>query len=284
MEWPEGQEEGTEPPRETGALRSWVMGGTRRFAINPRRRTGRNAQARQLLASDGTKSAAHGGWLGLISALQRHTVHDAMAEMPKEDRHLLTLAFLHGHTNDEIAQMLNVSVRTVSRRLSTALGKLEEHVQTLGIWMLSAVLVVLAQLRLLRDHQAVTIAAAGAAAVVAIGVVASSPAALPARAGLTPSTGHSISAILPAHGATSAAPQSAPVTVLHADNNVAATVKPVKQSKQASTDPDEQKARGCGGNPTDAPPAVPVGPRGAGPHTSPVTHPGKGGCGPHRAD
>jgi hypothetical protein len=283
MEWPEGQDGGMESPPETGALRSWVMGGTRRFAINPRRRTGRNAQARQLLASDGTKSAAHGGWLGLVSALQRHTVHDAMAEMPKEDRHLLTLAFLHGHTNDEIAQMLNVSVRTVSRRLSTALGKLEEQVQVLGIWMLSAVLVVLAQLRLLRDHQAVTIAAAGAAAAVAIGVVASSPVALPARAGLPPATGHSISAILPANGPTWAAPQSAPVTVPNTNNNTT-TVKPAKQSVLTPTVPTAPKSHGCGGKPTDAPPAVPVGPRGAGPHSPPVTHPGKGGCGPHQSD
>src|SRR6185437_15377632 len=135
MEWPEGQD-GEGQPQETGALRSWVVGGTHRSAVNPRRRSGRNAQARQLLASDGTRSAgAHGGWLGLVSALQRHTFHDAMTEMPSEDRHLLTLAFLHGHTNQEIAQMLNVSARTVGRRLATALGKLEDQVQTLGIWM-----------------------------------------------------------------------------------------------------------------------------------------------------
>src|SRR5439155_479941 len=84
------------------------------------------------------------------AALQRHTVRDAMAEMPKEDRNILTLAYLHGHTNDQIAQALNVSVRTVSRRLTNALGKLEEHVTSLGVWMLSAVLLVLASLRNLR--------------------------------------------------------------------------------------------------------------------------------------
>jgi len=35
---------------------------------------------------------------------------------------------------------------------------------------------------------------------------------------------------------------------------------------------------GCGGNPTNAPPAVPVGPRAGHPSGAPVTHPSAGGC------
>jgi hypothetical protein len=200
-----------------------------------------------------------------------------MAEMPKEDQHLLTLAFLHGHTNDEIAQMLNVSVRTVGRRLSTALGKLEDHVQTLGIWMLSAVLVLLAQLRMLRDHQAVTIAAASAATVVAFAVVASSPAVLPAKSGFVPATGHSISAIPPADWVPDSS-QSAPAAGLSIDTDGNAA-KPARISGHQA--PLETTTNGCGGNPTDAAPTTPVGPRGPIPHGAPVTHPGPGGCGPH---
>ena len=267
-----------EPP-VTGVLRSWVVGGTRRFAINPRRRSGRNAQARQLLASDAGKNAvAHGGWLGLVSALQRHTVHDAMAEMPQEDRHILTLAYLHGHTNIEIAQMLNVSARTVSRRLSNALGKLEEQVHSLGIWMLAAVLVLLGQLRVLRDHQAVSIATLGAATVVALGVVAVSPPGAPAKTAFAPATGHSIGATVPGDWSP-ASTESMAITVL--TNNQTPldldggkpAVKPAKATIASPT-------HGCGGKPTNAPPRVPVGPRGPIPHSPPVTHPGKGGCGP----
>jgi len=276
LESPEGQE----PPREAGALRSWVVGGTRRFTINPRRRSGGNAQARQLLASDATKNAVvHGGWLGLVSALQRHTVHDAMAEMPQEDRHILTLAYLHGHTNHEIAQMLNVSVRTVSRRLSTALGKLEVQVRSLGIWMLAGVLVLLGHLRVLRDHQAVSIATLGAATVVALGVVAVSPAAAPARTAIAPAMGHSISALVIGDWQTAAGPLQ-PITALNTSNDLSAGVnssrpatKPVKEETVADSN-------GCGGNPTSAPPAVPVGPRPGHATGSPVTHPGRGGCGP----
>src|SRR5439155_14028094 len=199
-----------------------------------RRRSGANAKARRLLTSDEARRAGvYGGWLGLVAALQRHTVRDAMAEMPKEDRNILTLAYLHGHTNDQIAQALNVSVRTVSRRLTNALGKLEEQVTSLGVWMLSAVLVVLASLRSLREHQAMTIVAVSAATVVAIGVVASNPAAAPAKSAVTPSTGHSIAAGLPADSH-STLTQSAPVaatstSVEHSASAALNTTKPAHE-------------------------------------------------------
>src|SRR2546430_2309198 len=192
MELPEGQN-GGESSHETGALRSWVVGGTSRTAIDPRRRSGANAKARRLFTSDeARKAGGHGGWLGLVAALRRRRVRDAMAEMPKEDQNILTLAYLHGHTNDQIAQALNVSVRTVSRRLTNALGKLEEQVTSLGVWMLSAVLVVLASLRSLREHQAMTIAAVSAATGAAIRGGAAEPAAPPAQSALRPPTGPSV--------------------------------------------------------------------------------------------
>jgi RNA polymerase sigma factor (sigma-70 family) len=276
MELPEGQD-GAETEHETGALRSWLVGGTRRTAIDPRRRSGANAKARRLLTSDEARQAGvHGGWLGLVAALQRHTVRDAMAEMPKEDRNILTLAYLHGHTNDQIAQALNVSVRTVSRRLTNALGKLEQQVTSLGVWMLSAVLVVLASLRSLREHQAMTIVAVSAATVVAIGVVASNPAPAPAKSALVPSTGHSIAAGLPAD-------THSPVTQSATSTSVERTAAAALDTTKPANKPSKQTVvatNGCGGNPTDAPPSVPVGPRGPGPHSAPVTHPGKGGCGP----
>ena len=280
MELPEDQN-GAETVHETGALRSWLVGGTRRTAIDPRRRSGANAKARRLLTSDEARQAGvHGGWLGLVAALQRHTVRDALAEMPKEDRNILTLAYLHGHTNDQIAQALNVSVRTVSRRLTNALGKLEEQVTSLGVWMLSAVLVVLASLRSLREHQAMTIAAVSAATVVAIGVVAANPAAPPAKSALVPPTGHSIAAPLPS-GWHFAVAQSAPFTVtpMRVEHATTAAVNDTKSAHKPAKETDAV-TDGCGGKPTNAPPAVPVGPRGSGPHIPPVTHPGKGGCDP----
>src|SRR2546430_16397319 len=92
MELPEDQS-GAETVHETGALRSWLVGGTRRTAIDPRRRSGANAKARRLLTSDEARQAGvHGGWLRLVAAPQRHTLPDAMAEKPEEGRHNLPMA------------------------------------------------------------------------------------------------------------------------------------------------------------------------------------------------
>jgi len=168
----------------------------------------------------------------------------------------------------------------VSRRLSAALGKLEEQVHSLGIWMLAAVLVLLGQLRVLRDHQAVSIATLGAAAVVALGVVAISPPAAPARTAFAPATGHSITALVPGDEQTGSA-ESQPVALLTTSNDGSAGFNAARPSVKPSQPTTLARGQGCGGNPTDAPPFVPVGPRGDGPHESPVTHPGKGGCGPH---
>src|SRR5439155_1576805 len=49
------------------------------------------------------------------------------------------------------------------------------------------------------------------------------------------------------------------------------------ESNEAS-DQESRGSLGCHGNPTSAPPPVPVGPRGDHPSGAPVTHPGPGGC------
>jgi len=159
--------------------------------------------------------------------------------------------------------------------------------------MLATALVVLASLRSLREHQAVTIAAVGAATVVAIGVVVANPAAPPVKSAFVPATGHSIAAAVAVDSHTTVT-QSAPVTALstnveltHAGRVIAskpahkpARDKALTDENDTETDEDEGTTgnHGCGGKPTNAPPSVPVGPRPNHETGSPVTHPGPGGC------
>ncbi|HKW70415.1 MAG TPA: sigma-70 family RNA polymerase sigma factor [Candidatus Dormibacteraeota bacterium] len=174
--WPEGTDFDPEPPAEqqaTGAMRSWLVHGTRKFAIDQRRRFGRHGESRRLLAADGAKtSSARGTWQDLVAALQRQAVHGALAQLRTTDRQILTLAYLQGHTNREIAARLGVSVRTVSRRLAAALARLDEYVRQAGIWMASVAVVGIAHFRAARWPGGATTAAAATAAVVALGVVA----------------------------------------------------------------------------------------------------------------
>src|SRR5690348_7645236 len=99
---------------------AWLVKGSSRSPVDPRRKLGRHGGARRLLAGGEVVPGTHDTWRDLVSALQRHTVHSELAQLSKDDRQLLSLAYLSGHSNREIAAMLNVSVRTVSRRLTAA--------------------------------------------------------------------------------------------------------------------------------------------------------------------
>ena len=271
-----------------GTMRTWLVRGTRRFAVDPRRRFGRHGDARRLLSADGEAPATpHGAWGGLVSALQRHTVHGELAQLAPEDRQILSLAYLSGHTNREIASMLSVSVSTVRRRLSIALARLEESMRRAGIWVSALALGALALYNRV-SHSAratswpstVAVVAAGTVTAVTIGVVAINPAAPRAGAQSNEVRVTQPGFDLPRMGApvafvTTTAP-SVPETV--------AALAPDGKDASAAGDPDSHSNGtsrfGCHGNPTDAPPETPVGTRG--PHPgAPVTHPGKGGCGPH---
>ncbi|HKW60774.1 MAG TPA: RNA polymerase sigma factor [Candidatus Dormibacteraeota bacterium] len=267
-------------------MKTWLLRGTRRFAVDPRRRFGRSGGARRLLSTDGEVPAnPHGAWGGLISALQRHTVHGELAHLAKEDRQILSLAYLSGHTNREIAAMLHVSMSTVRRRLSLALARLEESMRRAGVWVSALALAGLAlysrmahSVRDTRWPSTVAVLAAGTATAVTLGVVAVSPPLATATQSSTQAHTSQPVIALPTIGrlvavVTTTAPDAVAPDV---PGGVASSA-----AKHASTETVAHISPfGCHGNPTNAPPTTPVGTRG--PHPgAPVTHPGKGGCGPH---
>ena len=280
-EWPDGQEESFESP--AGTMRAWLVKGTHRFTVDPRRRFGRHPDARRLLATDGEVTNGHSGaWGGLVSALQRHTVHSELARLPKQDRQILSLAYVHGHTNREIAAMLQVSVRTVGRRMTLALARLEESARRAGAWATAFALLGLAAYsrwvataRSNRWSSSLAMAAAGTVTVVAVGVSVATPAPIEATQGPAPVVAVPIQVPLQVEQPFSAIIDTVAVTV-------AAETRPARghaADAHAANQAPVTASRICGSNPTDAPPATPVGPRGAGPHTPPVTVPPPGGCG-----
>ena len=294
MEWPESDED-LEAGRQTaGALRSWLVRGTQKGAVHPRRRTGRHRGARELLAADaGWLPGDRSGWRGLVTALQRHSVLNALARLRKGERDILTMAYLEGHTNDEIGRMLRVSARTVSRRLAAALSQLEEHARDVGIWVAAFALVALGVISrpgatywrvagALRSDRWTLAAAVGTATMVtavSIAAVATSPQSTFASPSTFSPTGRSINAAVAF--APGAELPSSPATdvVIPAVDPAGATHKS-KPTHDSVTQAPATSADGCGGNPTSAAPVTPVGPRGTAPQTAPVSHPGPGGCGP----
>ncbi len=281
-------------------MRSWLVRGTRKLAADPRRSRGGHGQARQLLAEDGRHAATtHDLWRGLVSALQRHTVHSALAQLSEGERQVLIWAYLEGHTNRQIAAMLSVSVSTVRRRLSIALEKLENHVRRAGTWVSSIALLGLTYVvkrtgsierlgsaaRSAGWPSLVALTAAGTMTAAAVGIAVINP----GQAGVQPPSSLSISGLSPF---SSLANRTSPLTgqgPSGPSTTSTGTAQPagaVRASGQTghSADPTANTDPGCDGNPTSAPPTVPVGSRTGHPAGAPVTHPTAGGCGPHGAE
>jgi hypothetical protein len=267
-------------------MRSWLVRGSRRFAVDPRRRFGRNGGARRLLANETeTAPVRHGAWGGLVSALQRHTVHGELSQLSKEDRQILSMAYLYGHTNREIAQMLDVSVSTVRRRLSVALSRLDESMRRAGLWISAFALGALALYNRLNHSArgtrlAATLAAvaAGTATVATLGIVAVSPGVANGGATTERHMGP------PAAVFGRVGEPAGHVTSTTIVTRTTGTTDPkhgstTKRTSDADARGDAQSAA-CAGNPTSAPPDVPVASRGDHPTGAPVTHPGPGGCAP----
>ena len=126
------------PPND--AMRSWLARGIHTFGIDPRRLGGRGHARRVLVEDRRSAVPTAGAWRELASALQRHTLHNALTRLSAAERQVVTLAYLEGRTNRQIAATLGVSVSTVRRRLWLALEHLDEYIRRTGTWVSSILL------------------------------------------------------------------------------------------------------------------------------------------------
>jgi DNA-binding Lrp family transcriptional regulator len=265
---------------------------------NSRRRVGGHSLIRRLLVgAAGSAASASGRWQGLASALNRHTIEGGLSQLDSEDRRLITLAYQEGRTNREIAVMLGISVSTVARRLSAALERLDRYVHRAGAWISTIVLLGVAYTygrfsAAVRSGSAVWSGSwqEGGTWAVAVGSVTTVAIVLIAASPDHPQTGG------PASGA---APPRMGASMLGlprilqpiSDPGIVASTAPlappgVETTGGAGTQDDgvpqgsgSRGSHGCGGNPTSAPPPVPVGSPTYHPTGAPVTHPSAGGCG-----
>jgi RNA polymerase sigma factor (sigma-70 family) len=293
-------------PERSDALRSWLAKGIHTFAVDPRRRLGGHGRARQVLAGD-RRPAGLGSsepWQSIASALSRDTVHGGMAELSAEERRVITLAYLEGRTNREIAATLGVSVSTARRRQWSALRRLDRYISRTGTWISTILLVgvgyaVERGTKLARSanvvgsadwtHKLASTIAVGAVTVVAIGLTEISPDSTGPHRSLPPGSIQWI----PAPTNTSLAVIPGRVSRLGPaqEDKIVVVVDPLQEfdpsvklsapvpAAAVQLDADSpQKGRGCDGNPTSAPPPVPVGSPTRHPNGAPVTHPTAGGC------
>jgi len=279
------------------AVRSWLASGHHIFGVDPRRRRGHHGHARQLLADDlPANQAATGEWQALASALDRHTVRGGMSELSAEERRVITLAYLEGRTNREIAAILGVSVSTVRRRQWVALKRLDAYISRTKTW-LSAIVLLGGGYLIARAHKLERFANAdwtqkvastvvvGAVTAAAIGLTAVIPDSTGSTGSSAPSTSQMIAAApgvnLPAspallfnlHSAQKLRTETA--DILAGPGPVSRVIPPAPAAETPPSTGSYHLNQGCDGNPTSAAPPVPVGRHAYG---SPVTHPSAGGC------
>jgi RNA polymerase sigma factor (sigma-70 family) len=285
-------------PTRIDAVRSWLVSGIHLFEVDPRRRRGDHTRAKELLLVDSRESHDTDHWHKLAAALHRQTLQGALGQLRPDERRVVTLAYLDGLTNREIARAIGVSVSTVHRRLAAALESLETYISRSGAW-LSAVALLLAGGAAWRGSRlgrstvdfvgkadwpqklAATLAT-GALATAALGVVSVTPDSATQRSG----PHATVQVVLPAIQSVQASGSSAtaPITVVLAQDRTAVSAahsaKPklpvIVSAPKVTVDADRDK--GCDGKPTNAPPRVPVASKDSHPDGAPVTHPGEGGC------
>jgi RNA polymerase sigma factor (sigma-70 family) len=291
-------------PARKEAVRSWLVSGIHKFEVDPRRRRGENARAKELLLVDSRERRDTDHWHKLAAAIHRHTLQGGLGQLSPDERRLVTLAYLDGLTNKEIAKALGVSVSTIHRRLAAALETLESYISRSGAW-LSAVVLALAggaSLRASRlgrssvdfaskadwPQKVAATLAAGVFATAVLGVVSVTPDSATPRS----PAGSAKHLVLPTIESVQPLVSSptAPQTVALAQDRPAIAAfhvaKPdshgVASSPVTTVAPHPvaaHKHEGCDGNPTSAPPRVPVASKEGHPTGSPVTHPTEGGCG-----
>lgn len=258
-------------PRD--AIRSWLFRGVSPFGHE--RRSGGRRNARRVLGDD---PSSVGGWQGLASALQRHTLHDALIRLEPEERRIVTLAYLQGRTNREIAMLLGIPVSAVGRRLSTALDHLDAFVRRTGSWTAAILLLGLSYVTVraarlghsiasadLPDKAAASVAAVAVAAV-SLGLVVGDlhPSSPPSA---TTSKGINLAVTPWSFARHPNARVSSPATQTPSSTEVVTKKKTTTQGAPAGvTD------RGCHGRPTDVPTSGPDKPEGS------VVHLAAGGC------
>ncbi|HEX9099990.1 MAG TPA: sigma factor-like helix-turn-helix DNA-binding protein [Candidatus Dormibacteraeota bacterium] len=278
-------------------LRSWLVSGI--HFVDPRRRFGDHGRTRHLLVDRPLRPGGSERWQMLASALHRHSVRGGLSELSPEERRVITLAYMEGRTNREIAAMLGVSVATVRRRLWVALEHLDAYLGRTGSWLSAFILAVVtsATVHMTRLGRWISTAAgstdkvqklaatltAGAVTAGAVGmVVFTSDSAMPGKsapAGSAPLTFQTAAGAQPSNPIGSqTVPQTVPPLPARPEAVPLSAGTTTPDSEVAPPAPSVHHNNGCDGNPTSAPPPVPVGSPTGHPRGAPVTHPTAGGC------
>lgn len=115
-----------------GSAQTWILLTARSRAIDAVRRMRRASQRTQAAGWDESSATPPDRTTGVPTSAGDGRLGDAMAGLPEEQEAAIRLAFVHGLTRKEIAEVTGVPIGTVKTRISLAVRKLGEIVRADG--------------------------------------------------------------------------------------------------------------------------------------------------------
>ncbi len=111
---------------ERGNARTWFFSIVHHRALNAlrRRKTRLPSEPIDEMASELTAGEAYDVWAQVARGLDAMQVRSALALLPEEQREAITLAFLGGYSNTEVAERLGVPLGTVKSRIRLGMQKM----------------------------------------------------------------------------------------------------------------------------------------------------------------
>ena len=118
---------------ERGNVMAWLLTICRSRSLDLlRRRTARQNAEDRLAAEPLTEDSASGPEDLLAIVETGSIVHAALRELSPERRQVLSLAYLRGYTQEEIATFTGLPLGTVKSHVRRSLSELREHLQAMG--------------------------------------------------------------------------------------------------------------------------------------------------------
>jgi len=112
---------------ERGAVRTWLLAICRNAAIDWRRTRGKRSDREVTIDAVAAFVSAAKVDEKVIDRLRAERVRQALAELPPEQRDVLSLAFWGGYSQSEIAERTNTPLGTVKSRVRLGMTKLRDR-------------------------------------------------------------------------------------------------------------------------------------------------------------
>jgi RNA polymerase sigma-70 factor, ECF subfamily len=122
---------------ERGSVRTWILYIVQNRGIDQLRSLASRRRMQEKVKASAPRSEPSVAFTQSWRNSQREQVREALKTLPPEQSKILELSYFYGHTQLEIARLLNTPLGTVKSRLRLGLKKIGEHIDRRAVATLS---------------------------------------------------------------------------------------------------------------------------------------------------